>query len=114
MKGASGRVFCHPLTGSPFWTDGEIYRFWEGVLKKAGVPFRNPYQTRHTYASLLLSAGENPMWVAAQMGHRDWGMIRKRYGRWLPSTDPDVGRKANLLAGKITGNGDKMVTEKNG
>ena len=114
MRGQNGQVFCHPVTGRPFWSDGEVYRMWEGVLKKAGVPFRNPYQTRHTYASLLLSAGENPMWVAAQMGHRDWGMIRKRYGRWLPSTDPDVGRKANLLAGKITADGDKMVTEKNG
>ena len=113
MKEASARVFCHPLTGNPFWSDGEVYRFWESTLKKAGVPFRNPYQTRHTYASLLLSAGENPMWVASQMGHADWGMIRKRYGRWIPSVDPSVGEKANALRGKNQGNGDKMVTSEN-
>ncbi len=37
------------------------------------VRYRNFYQTRHTYASLLLSAGENPMGMVSQMGHADWG-----------------------------------------
>jgi integrase len=31
----------------------------------------------------MLSEGKNPMWVASQMGHADWGMIRKVYGRWI-------------------------------
>jgi len=114
LQGPKGRVFCHPLTRKPFYMDQEIYRFWESTLRKAGVPFRNPYQTRHTYASLLLSAGENPMFVAQQMGHRDWGMIRKRYGRWIPSVDPEVGKKANALWKRSEGNSDKMVTRKNG
>lgn len=48
------------------------------------MPVRYPYQTRHTYASMMLSAGENPMWVAQQMGHSDWAMIRRVYGRWMP------------------------------
>lgn len=33
------------------------------------------YQTRHTFASMMLSAGEHPMWVAQQMGHADWTML---------------------------------------
>jgi integrase len=33
---------------------------------------------------MMLSAGENPMWVAQQMGHSDWSMIRRVYGRWMP------------------------------
>ncbi|MDA8150829.1 MAG: tyrosine-type recombinase/integrase [Nitrospiraceae bacterium] len=114
LQGPKGRVFCHPLTRKPFYMDQEIYRFWESLLRKAGVPFRNPYQTRHTYASLLLSAGENPMFVAQQMGHRDWGMIRKRYGRWIPSVDPEVGKRANALWKKSGENSDKMVTQRNG
>ncbi|MHB1729631.1 MAG: tyrosine-type recombinase/integrase [Leptospirillum sp.] len=114
LQGPKGRVFCHPLTRKPFYMDQEIYRFWESTLRKAGVPFRNPYQTRHTYASLLLSAGENPMFVAQQMGHRDWGMIRKRYGRWIPSVDPEVGKRANALWKKSGENSDKMVTQRNG
>ncbi len=42
------------------------------------------YQMRHTYASTLLSNGENVMWVASQMGHANAEMILKRYGKWIP------------------------------
>lgn len=91
---AGGRVFLNPRTNQPWETDAQIRRtLWEPALKRAGVIYRNPYQTRHTYASTLLSAGENPLWVAQQMGHKDWGMIRKRYGRWIPEVDTSAGGK---------------------
>jgi integrase len=91
---SSGRVFNNPRTNTPWETDGQIRKtMWIPALKKASVIYRNPYQTRHTYASTLLSAGENPLWVASQMGHKDWGMIRKRYGRWIPDVDTSAGGK---------------------
>src|SRR5438874_4124793 len=70
---------------------------WIPALKKAGVRYRKPYQTRHTYASMMLMAGENPMWVAKQMGHTDWSLTAKRYSRWIPSDMPDAGQKAVKL-----------------
>lgn len=70
---------------------------WIPALKTAGVRYRYPYQTRHTFASTLLSAGENPVWVAAMMGHKDWAMIIKVYGRWIPSIAPDAGNKVAAL-----------------
>ncbi len=89
---AGGRIFMNPQSNQPWETDGQIRKLgWTPALKAAGVPYRNPYQTRHTYASTLLSAGENPMWVAQQMGHADWGMIRRRYGRWIPEVDKTAG-----------------------
>lgn len=92
---ANKRIFHNPKTNAPWETDGQIRKSaWTPILKAAEVPYRNPYQTRHTYASMMLSAGENPMWVAHQMGHKDWGMIRKRYGRWIPDVDPVAGSKA--------------------
>lgn len=78
-------VFHDSRTGEPWKNDQAIRKsVWQPALKKAGVKYRNPYQTRHTFASALLSRGENPLWVAAQMGHKDWGQIRKVYGRWIP------------------------------
>ena len=80
----SERVFHDPTTNAPWLGDHVIRkRVWMPALEAAGVPYRNPYQTRHTFASMLLSKGENPLWVAQQMGHKDWGMIRKTYGRWI-------------------------------
>ncbi|MCL4461245.1 MAG: tyrosine-type recombinase/integrase [Nitrospirae bacterium] len=86
-------IFRHPYSNEQWKHPKQIGKLWEVILRKAGVKFRNPYQTRHTYASMLLSAGENPMFVAHQMGHKDWGMIRKVYGRWLPDTVPGSGER---------------------
>jgi integrase len=95
---AKGRIFHNPKTNLPWLDDAQIRKTaWKPVLKAANVPYRCPYQTRHTYASMMLSAGENHIWVAHQMGHRDWGMIRKTYGRWIPDVDPVAGSKAMLF-----------------
>lgn len=104
---AGGRVFYNPRTNTPWETDGQIRKTaWAPALKRAGVVYRNPYQTRHTYASTLLSAGENPMWVAQQMGHKDWGMIRRRYGRWIPEVDASAGGKVMAFWAQIGHKGD--------
>ncbi|WP_434777498.1 hypothetical protein [Neisseria sp. Ec49-e6-T10] len=64
-------VFVDSKTNERLSGDQRIRTVWVSVLKFAGVRYRRPYQTRHTFASMMLSAGENPMWVAAQMGHFD-------------------------------------------
>ena len=79
------RVFIDPKTQATYkYADGLRKYVWMPALKIAGVKYRYPYQCRHTFASNMLSEGKNPMWVASQMGHVDWGMIRKTYGRWIP------------------------------
>lgn len=91
-------VFLNPRTGEPWEHDGPIRKTaWQPALVRAGVRYRYPYQTRHTFASTLLSAGENPVWVATMMGHKDWAMIIKVYGRWIPSIAPDAGSKVAVL-----------------
>ena len=102
---AGKHVFHNPRTGEPWAGDGPIRKtMWEPALKRAGVRYRYPYQCRHTYASMMLSAGENPMWVAKQMGHADWGVIRVRYARWIPDAAPDAGNKVEAVFGSALGN----------
>lgn len=84
-------VFHNPRTDRPWQTNSQFRFQWQSILKRAGVRYRNPYQTRHTYASMLLSAGENMLWVAKQMGHRDTEMVIKTYGKWIPDTGSKVG-----------------------
>lgn len=95
---AWSEVFQNPNTGERWTGDQPIRKtMWQPILRTAGVRYRRPYQTRHTYASMMLSAGEHPMWVAQQMGHADWGMIRRIYGRWIPTEVDDAGSKAVAL-----------------
>lgn len=94
---ADGPIFVFPSTGQRWTGDEQMRKVWARVLKRAGIRYRRPYQTRHTYASMMLSAGEHPMWVAQQMGHSDWAMIRKIYGKWMPDASPDAGSKAESV-----------------
>ncbi|QTO19914.1 site-specific integrase [Burkholderia seminalis] len=88
------RVFVVPWHGRPWSGDKQIrVDCWTHILKKAEVRYRNPYQTRHTFASMLLSRGENPMWVAQQMGHVDTEMVTRTYGKWIPDCSAAGGYK---------------------
>ncbi|WP_194091077.1 site-specific integrase [Vibrio hibernica] len=58
---------------------------WYPMLERAGLKPRNPYQTRHTYATLLLAAGESPEWIANQMGHTTTTMLFRVYSRYVPN-----------------------------
>lgn len=92
---AHAEVFQNPRTLERWAGDQPIRKtMWANILKRSGVRYRRPYQTRHTYASMMLSAGEHPMWVAQQMGHSDWTMIARVYGRWMPAADLSAGSKA--------------------
>lgn len=91
-------VFQNPQSGVR-WTGDQAIRktLWTWALKRGGVRYRKPYQTRHTYASMMLSAGEHPMWVSKQMGHKDWTMIARVYGRWMPDADLSAGTRAESV-----------------
>lgn len=93
-------IFQNPNHNARWKGDEPIRQtMWNHVIKRSGVRYRNPYQTRHTYASMMLSAGEHPMWVAKQMGHSDWTMIAKVYGKWMPAADKNAGGKAETIFG---------------
>ncbi len=53
------------------------------ALEKAGVEKRRLYETRHTFAPLMLDAGELPGWVQKMMGHETLQMIHDRYDSYI-------------------------------
>lgn len=86
-------VFHNPNTNKR-WFDSEKIRYhWVKVLKIAGVRYRYPYQTRHSYASMLLSNGELPAWIAAQLGHANVQMVYRVYAKWIPDDNVESGYK---------------------
>lgn len=91
---AGREIFQNPGTGTRWRGDDRIRDVWVRALKLSGVKYRRLYQTRHTYASMMISSGENPSWVADQMGHKDWGMIRKTYAKFMPDSVENAGSKA--------------------
>jgi integrase len=98
IESREGPVFRNPNTGRGWHEDRALARAFRKACEAVGVRYRYPYQLRHTFASWALSAGENPAWVAKQMGHRDTLMVLRVYGRWIPQVDPTAGSKMAVIA----------------
>jgi len=75
------------------------------------VRYRRPYQTRHTDASMMLSAGEHPMWVAQQMWHSDWTIIARVYRRWIPQWIRRLARRLSAFSESLEKNEMPVVSE---
>ena len=80
------RVFLNPKTDKPWRDDRQIYnQCWMPALITSQVKFRKQYNTRHTYASTMLSENRPIAWLAKQLGHSDIGMTLSTYARWVES-----------------------------
>ncbi|ADD67428.1 integrase family protein [Denitrovibrio acetiphilus DSM 12809] len=75
-------------------TDNIIKTYWKPCLKALGIKYRTLYQTRHTFACLMLDVGENINWLKKMLGHKTLDMILRRYGNRIDKT---VGRKGGKL-----------------
>lgn len=94
-------VFCN-RDGAPIDLDNFTNRVWYPLLRHLDLDKRRPYQTRHTAATLWLASGENPEWVARQLGHANTEMLFKTYSRYVPNlTRSDGAAMERLLAARI-------------
>ena len=90
----AGEWVFHDRRYETAWADDHaIKKRFMIICRKAGVRYRNPYQTRHTFASNLLSGGVNPLYVANQMGHEGVEMLNRTYGRWIEQGSDDATRQ---------------------
>ena len=64
--------------GFPHWGNWRN-RVWGPACRAAGVA-AVPYDLRHTFCSLLIHEGRNPLLVAAAMGHASGELVWRRYG----------------------------------
>ncbi|MDA3832021.1 MAG: DUF3596 domain-containing protein [Spirochaetales bacterium] len=96
-------VFCN-RNGNPFDHRNITKRIWYPTLQYLGLKKRRPYQSRHTMATLWLASGENPEWIARQMGHSSTEMLFTVYSRFVPNlTRQDGSAFENLLVTRING-----------
>lgn len=105
-------VFLSP--GNIIWEEGKQVGRTEGqpvdmvnfrnrvLLKacdKAGIRRRRLHDTRHTFASILLMAGESPAYVRDQLGHASIKMTVDVYGHFIPGANRQaVNKLPSLLA----------------
>jgi integrase len=89
--GKSPYVFLNQK-GRPLLPNSINYHVWKPALRAAGLKPRSLYQTRHSFATLMLDAGELPGWVQSMMGHESLKMILERYYSYIKNYERDDGQ----------------------
>lgn len=82
-------IFINTLTGKHFANDMSVStRFLKDHLKKAKVVYRAANQCRHTFASQMPSHFVSQDWIIRQLGHSNYDMLHRNYGRFIPEDTP--------------------------
>ncbi|GAA5003606.1 hypothetical protein GCM10023206_07500 [Acinetobacter puyangensis] len=74
-------MYC-PETGEPFYSEQPARDRLVEAMQGCFIRHRPAYNTRHTYATMMLMDGLNPVFVASQLGH-SLEMLMKRYAKWM-------------------------------
>ncbi|MCH7381153.1 tyrosine-type recombinase/integrase [Acinetobacter higginsii] len=82
LKLSSSYVMICPETGEPFFNEKPPRNRMVEAMKACAIRHRPAYNARHTYATMLLMDGVNPVFVADQLGH-SLQMLIKRYAKWI-------------------------------
>ena len=85
--------------GGAVWNGKTVSKWFTAHLKKAGVRHRGANQCRHTFASQALSSYVQAEWVARQLGHTDTTMVKKHYGRWIPTDTKSMAKMVSQMMG---------------
>jgi integrase len=67
-----------------------VRNVFKSILRKAGLRDIRLHETRHTFASLLLTDGQSPVYVKEQLGHSSIQMTVDIYGHLIPSSNRDA------------------------
>jgi integrase len=64
-----------------------LSRLWRRAVAKAGVRYRKPHATRHSFASILLSRGANLLAVQKAGGWRSASVLLETYSHWIEEAE---------------------------
>ncbi|EGD51740.1 integrase family protein [Thermoanaerobacter ethanolicus JW 200] len=87
-----GFVFA-AQNGSPLDMRKVVERYFKPLLKEANLPDIRLYDLRHTCATLLLAAGENPKVVSERLGHANITLTLDTYSHVLPDMQKEAAAK---------------------
>ena len=91
-KSELGLIFSNK-NGLPLNPENLIKREFHSALDRAGLRRIRFHDLRHSYASLLISQGENIKFIQSQLGHSSAKTTLDRYGHLMPNLENDAARR---------------------
>jgi len=83
--------------GDPMLIGNLRKRYFEKIVKDAGLPKIRLYDLRHTSATMLLSEGEHPKVVSERLGHASIVLTLDTYSHVLPNMQKQATAKMGKL-----------------
>ncbi|MFF9215515.1 tyrosine-type recombinase/integrase [Streptomyces viridosporus] len=85
---------------------------WRPARKAAGLPSVKMHQLRHTYASLLIAAGESVKVVSERLGHTNAAMTLNVYSHLFPDSEDKTRRAIDgAFAAPLQDHADSVRTD---
>jgi len=87
------------VNGTPF-NDGNRIRdyHWKRLLKDVGLPYQRLYDTRSSFATMMLSSGKFSInHIAQMMGHTNVEMLIHKYNKFIPSEVRKIDKSIGLF-----------------
>lgn len=86
LTGLRENVFLN-TKGTLFYGSIDFNYIWKNLLRKLNLKHRGIYQTRHSFASNMLSNKENPLWVSQMLGHKSLTITLDTYTKYIKRED---------------------------
>lgn len=88
-------IFLNPATGAHWNDSNKQADIWRAAMRLTKLRYRTSYETRHTYATMLLMSGMKPALAAKQLGHSPQ-VFFKKYAKWIDDPAAELKEMAKL------------------
>lgn len=96
-------------SGRIFDVDSFRKNQWTTALKKAGIAYKVPYTTRHTFAAWALALRMDPNKLVNLMGHGSKEMVYEVYGNYVEGLETDAGKILEYFGKDFLGLNEKTA-----
>lgn len=73
----------------PFYSHDIISKRFKELLIDINIKERKLYNLRHTFASTMITQGQNILWVSRMLGHKDISITLKVYARFIKENEEE-------------------------
>ena len=70
-----------------FKSNHHFYYAFKQLLTKLNIQYRTLHNTRHTFASIMLNNGIEPLWVSSMLGHKNLNITLGLYTHFIPKKE---------------------------
>ena len=86
-----------PLSAVAYWP-----RRWKQTLTRAQIRYRKPHAMRHSFASILLSRGENLLEVQEAGGWRSATVLLTTYSKWIKAAKRTTAGASKVASSRVS------------